>query len=310
MYGSGFPKSQNVSKAIDKQAGATRKVIGKNPNYHSEGKRSATGENHYGKNDGSFSNPNDASIITAPATEAARQWSGWGTALKPAHEPIVVARKRFKGSVAQNVVEHGTGAINIDGCRVGSTVETWPKSRSFSSGISSGYTEGLQKGETQKTGATPSGRFPANLIHDGSDEVLDVFPDTKSAGKSRNGGESDQSGKGGLLGVGNHQGNGMRYGDSGGSAARFFYTAKANKRDRTEGGQVENNHPTVKPTELMRYLVRLVTPPNGTVLDPFMGSGSTGKACMVEDLNFIGIELDADYFDIAEKRIQEAQGHV
>ena len=194
--------------------------------------------------------------ITAPATDAARQWEGWGTALKPAHEPIVMARKPLAGTVAANVLEHGTGALNIDGCRVESDGE---HKRSFQPTNNGRSVYGKQAG-FEPTNA--EGRFPTNLIHDGSDEAT-----------------------GGM-----------------GDCQRYFYCAKANKRDRGEG----NKHPTVKPTELMRYLCRLVTPPGGVVLDPFMGSGSTGKAAMLEGFEFIGIELDPDYFAIAENRIQEA----
>lgn len=196
--------------------------------------------------------------ITLAHTEAARQWQGWGTALKPALEPITVARKPLAGTVAENVLAHGTGAINVDGCRVGDTVETWPRTRSYAPGqIQPGG-----KGATQATGDVPAGRWPANLIHDGSDEPT------------------------GLLG----------------DAARFFYCAKASKVDRGDG----NTHPTVKPTDLMRYLCRLVTPPGGIVLDPFMGSGSTGKAATMEGFRFIGIERDEGYFSIANARIKAA----
>ena len=198
--------------------------------------------------------------ITAPATDAAKQWQGWGTALKPALEPITVARKPLIGTVAENVLQHGTGAINVDGGRV----------------------EG--------------GRWPANFIHDGSEEATDLLKDS----------------------------------------ARFFYCAKASKADRDAGldgshskqmdesrkhgnpggdnprnrGVQErtNFHPTVKPTDLMRYLCRLVTPPSGIVLDPFMGSGSTGKAAMMEGFAFVGIEREAEYIDIAKARIQSAVG--
>jgi DNA modification methylase len=161
--------------------------------------------------------------ITAPSTDAAKQWQGWGTALKPALEPITVARKPLVGTVAENVLQHGTGAINVDGGRV----------------------EG--------------GRWPANFIHDGSEEATDLLKDS----------------------------------------ARFFYCAKASKADRGE-----NHHPTVKPTDLMRYLCRLVTPPNGIVLDPFNGSGSTGCAAVLEGFQYIGIEREAEYIAISEKRIE------
>jgi DNA modification methylase/transcriptional regulator with XRE-family HTH domain len=234
--------------------------------------------------------------ITAPATEAARQWQGWGTALKPALEPITVARKPLIGTVAENVLAHGTGGLNIDGCRVGETVETWPKSRSYGGGTEYAFTH-TSGGviNSQPTGAIPSGRWPANLIHDGSDEVLGVFPSEKA-----------------------------------GSASRYFYCAKTSKRDRNEGcehieakqyshdgretsidnayqrnsSSGNNHHPTVKPTDLMRYLCRLVTPPGGVVLDPFMGSGSTGKAAMLEGFRFIGIEREAEYLEIAKARIE------
>jgi len=204
--------------------------------------------------------------ITTAHTPEAQQWEGWGTALKPALEPITVARKPFKGTVAANVLEHGTGALNIDGCRVGDS----------------------------------TGRWPSNLIHDGSEEVVGLFPQTTSGAR-----------KAGTYGVAAGQG---RYGEFGvgempeiesskGSAARFFYCAKANKKDREDG----NTHPTVKPTALMAYLVRLITPPGGVVLDPFMGSGSTGKAAVREGFDFIGIEREEEYVAIASKRLQVIQ---
>jgi DNA modification methylase len=204
--------------------------------------------------------------ITAPATPEAQQWAGWGTALKPALEPITVARKPFKGTVAANVLEHGTGAINVDGCRVGGS----------------------------------NGRWPANLIHDGSDEVVGLFPQTApSSDRPR---KNSAAAHNNTASMGKSAGDWITRGhnDAGGSAARFFYCAKASKADRGDG----NGHPTVKPTELMRYLCRLVTPPGGVVLDPFMGSGSTGKAAVLEGFRFIGIEREAEYLEIARGRIQ------
>ena len=279
-------------------------------------------------------------------TDAAKQWDGWGTALKPALEPITVARKPLTGTVAANVVEHGTGAINIDGCRVGNEMITSLPSRNSDN-------HHFAQDEWTKTSAigekrTYEGRFPANLIHDGSDEVIDLFPVTgASKATPRNNGEFKSVAKG-------RESPQVTFGhnDNGGSAARFFYCAKANKKDRNEGLEdidakstankgnglsrvclkcgisqrgdevcqdedncpkewvnppKKNNHLTVKPTDLMCYLVRLVTPPNGTVLDPFMGSGSTGKACMTEGFNFVGIELDPDYIEIARARIEAAK---
>lgn len=225
---------------------------------------------------------------------------GLGTALKPALEPITVARKPLAGTVAENVLEHGTGALNIDGCRVGDAVETWPKSRSFRSGISSGFTEGIEKGATQSAGAAPPGRWPANLIHDGSDEVLAAFPDAPGQQRAVTGDEPSTPAKN-VYGTFSRAPAPALRGDIG-SAARFFYCAKADRADRNEGG-INNTHPTVKPTDLMRYLCRLVTPAGGTVLDPFMGSGSTLKAAELEGFNAIGIELHAEYIEIARRRI-------
>jgi DNA modification methylase len=232
-------------------------------------------------------------VVTKAHTDDARRWSGWGTALKPAHEPICMARKPLVGTVAGNVLTHGTGAIIVDGCRVGNDIVGWE------GGGSALYEDGLSR-----EGAAPrpvKGRWPANVLHDGSDDVTD----------------------------------GLR------EAARFFYTAKADRSDRDEvlgdlptrtGAQtveraegsagtqspragagrtassVVNHHPTVKPTELMRYLVRMVTPPGGLVLDPFTGSGSTGRAAMLEGMRFVGTELSPEYAELAQARIRYTLG--
>jgi site-specific DNA-methyltransferase (adenine-specific) len=313
VYGSGFPKSHDVSKAIDKAAGAEREVVS------SRVADDIRGGNMHAANRGERHTIN----ITAPATDAARQWSGWGTALKPAWEPIIVARKPLVGTVAENVLTHGTGGINVDGCRVGigenddifaknpHTVGTIGASGIYGSGKPTGYT-------------VPPGRWPANLIHDGSEEVVGLFP----AASARNGGNTGTDFGGVYSGTwGNAET--QQYRDSG-SAARFFYCAKASKADRDEGCEglptirvkmnngndaagdpvsdrftkmARNHHPTVKPTDLMRYLCRLVTPPGGVVLDPFTGSGSTGKAAILEGFRFIGIEREAEYVEIAKARI-------
>ena len=304
VYGSGFPKSHNVSKGIDKAAGAVREVVGTRETSFLARK---TKDGNTLQGDMLMSEEKGIGIIvdSLPATPAAKQWQGWGTALKPAHEPIVLARKPFIGTVANNVLTYGVGGLNIDGSRVGDTVETWPASRSFASGISSGFTEGLEKGETQATGVAPAGRWPANFIHDGSDEVVELFPTLHGSGnKSDVGDGQDKDYEASSYQI-SYAGRANRdYGSKGGSAARFFYCAKASKRDRNEG--IANNHPTVKPTTLMQYLVRLVTPPNGIVLDPFMGSGSTGKACVYEGFDFIGIEQSSEYVEIAQARIDFA----
>jgi DNA modification methylase len=225
IYGSGFPKSLNISKAIDKAAGAEREVIGDHPSINGTGKK-------WRKNGAEVEYVTKPVQLTVPATDAAKQWDGWGTALKPSSEFFTLCRKPLsEKTVAANVLKWGTGGINIDACRVG----------------------------TESTG-----RFPANLIHDGSQEVLELFPES---------GEK--------------------------SPARFFYCAKASKKDRDEG----NTHPTVKPTALRSYLCRLITPAGGVVLDPYMGSGSTGKAAVREGFSFVGCELDPDYYEIAKARV-------
>lgn len=287
VYGSGFPKSLDVSKAIDKAAGAEREVIGQQK--RGEGRQFAEGASGFARG---------MVDITSPATDAARQWQGWGTALKPALEPITVARKPFKGTVAENVLQYGTGAINVDGCRVGDE----DMSGQFDREWNQDGTFGNGKRASQGKQCAP-GRWPANLIHDGSEEVLRAFPDAKGQ-------------QGDLNETGRNRPSSGRFGDmpppaahrarieSDKSAARFFYCAKASKSDRGTA----NSHPTVKPTDLMRYLCRLVTPPGGIVLDPFMGSGSTGKAAVLEGFQFIGVEREAEYIDIAAARILHAVG--
>ena len=266
-------------------------------------------------------------------------WDGWGTALKPSHEPICVARKPLSGTVLQNILAHGTGALNIDGCRIPTDGES-PKG----SGTRDSWRDLEGRSDRQEWNGgnvTPeAGRWPANLIHDGSDEVLNAFPDAPGqianastnhdARKTQNVYGAFRRGRGDEPSadspndgaVGFKMKPGARRLDSG-TAARFFYCAKASRTDRNEGladpgpqfkqgttlRDVENtettgnNHPTVKPTELMAYLCRLVTPPGGTVLDPFMGSGSTGKAAIREGFQFIGIEMNPEYLEIAKARI-------
>jgi len=238
--------------------------------------------------------------------DGCEDWEGWGTALKPAHEPIVLARKPIEGTVANNVLKHGVGGINIDGTRVAYPdgevdFDRVQRQQADGSGntISNAFGASALVGTEIKT-YKENGRFPANFIHDGSDEVLELFPDSKGGAYPAKRGQavntdfaSGQETEGGFRAMG----------DSG-SAARFFYCAKASKKDRNEG--TPNNHPTVKPTDLMRYLCRLVTPPNGTVLDPFTGSGSTGKAAVLEGFNFIGVEQSAEYIAIAQARIESA----
>lgn len=233
----------------------------------------------------------------------AGEWEGWGTALKPALEPITVARKPLVGTVAANVREYGTGALNINGCRVVPTGES--KSRAGEASQERRYAE---KGATNFAatpgvrGGSPLGRWPANIVHDGGEEVLAALPDAPGQQGDLKGHSKNRLSKTcyGDMGAAHDH---VSCGDSGsGSAARFFYCAKASRKERGEG----NSHPTVKPVELMRWLVRLVTPKGGMVLDPFTGSGTTGVAAMLEGCRFIGMEMSAEYLAIARKRVREA----
>lgn len=324
VFGSGFPKSLDVSKAIDKAAGAEREIVGRKTGRAATPVTDFRGGNLIGAK-GRL----DTSAITAPATDDAAHWEGWGTALKPAHEPICVARKPLdKGlTVAANVLKWGTGAINIGGCRIGLADKAYARNCSGDRGSAGTRSIEGQGVTTFRAGggSAASGRWPANLIHDGSPSVMAMFPAEAGASAPVKGTEPTANGFSGAVAYSGMMGRvqGAFHSDSG-SAARFFYCAKTSRSDRHEGldnpgpqfkqgntlRKVEdtdtkgNNHPTVKPTELMAYLLRLVTPVDGVALDPFMGSGSTGKAAMREGFRFIGCELDPAYLAIAESRIQ------
>ena len=290
LYGSGFPKSMNIGLAIDKKNGVESKVVGTSKS---------------GGSSRAYQSEKTTTAGTFEIKHATNEWQGWGTCLKPAFEPIIVARKPFKGSLVDNVLEYSVGGLNIDECRIGDeiiSIHNAPKG-TFAGGE---YNRGSDTTSYRKI----QGRFPANLIltydENDFDEVCGGFPSEK-----------------------------------GNSASRYFYCAKASKKDRDEGLETfnqekvndgrqttidnafqrgetlrKNTHPTVKPTSLMQYLVRLVTPKGGTVLDPFMGSGSTGKAVAYENkernanYSFIGIELNEEYCDIAEARITYATKRV
>ncbi len=325
IYGSGFPKSLDVAKAID--SGGRPEDI----------RRLAMGDDYEpsGRGRSNYDHGNGSAMNGAPSTpvksDAAKQWNGWGTALKPAHEPIVLARKPLIGTVAENVLQHGIGGLNIDGCRIETRDSLNGGSHSLSGGERYNGTENWRyKNGGGGEYVQPEGRWPANIIHDGSDEVLAAFPDAPGQQGDLNGHSKDRLSKG-IYGDMRSARDAVARLDSG-SAARFFYAAKASQEDRNEGCEdlprriadethkrprVElddprragvtprrNFHPTVKPTDLMRYLCRLVTPPCGVVLDPFCGSGSTGKAAMLEGLRFIGIELSTDYCELAKRRIE------
>lgn len=324
IYGSGFPKSLDVSKAIDREAGVKREVIGFHPN---------PAGNKAGGNSLNMSAEGmpETATITVAATNEARQWNGFGTALKPAHEPIVMARKPLeKGlTVAQNVLKWGTGGINIDGCRVETGERPHRECRNDKALDGDVYGSGING--SRSLGTFTTGRFPANVIHDGSDEVLAGFPSARSAGDY----PSDSVGTGNGVTYLPTKPQGSLYADEG-SAARFFYCAKASGNDRDSGldhlpvvkcGLMQddayewkgdenhaphntsrrNHHPTVKPTDLMQYLCRLVTPPGGLILDPFLGSGSTAKAALIERFKIVGVELSAEYLEIARARLNELQ---
>jgi len=244
--------------------------------------------------------------ITAPATDAAKRWHGWGTALKPAWEPIILARKPLTGTVAANVTQYGTGAINVDGCRIGTTVETWPASRNYSAREMSRPGSTLSSdAETQPTGPVPAGRWPANvLLDEDAAGLLDEQVGTlTSGGGKRRPTEWKSTNAYGFSKSTNGASDYQREPDSGGPS-RFFYTAKVSRREREAGLEgMPNAHPTLKPIALMRWLCRLVTPPGGLILDPFNGSGSTGCAAVLEGFRYLGAELEPEYVEIARRRI-------
>jgi site-specific DNA-methyltransferase (adenine-specific) len=300
LYGSGFPKSHNVSKAMDRAAGAEREVVGAHP-----APAASLGANgiygNAGKDAWRDTIKARSVSLTAPATDAAREWEGWGTALKPAYEPIVLARWPMSAkTVAANLAEHRCGAINVDACRIGteggSTIASGVD-RLNAANAAQGYRPGTyQKGLAEPP--APNGRWPANVVHDGSEEVLAAFPDSNVSGSAKNGGRSDAR----PVGMFGAKAQGTLHNDSG-SAARFFYSAKADAGDR-----LASRHPTVKPVDLMRWLVRLVTPMGGHVLDPFAGSGTTGMACMAEGFDCTLIEREAEYAADIRRRIAHVSG--
>ncbi len=312
LYGTGFPKSHNISKAIDKAAGVEFSA------------KPASGVGFMGEDGPGGYNPTKNQLTReGETTSEAIQWEGWGTALKPAHEPIVLARKLFTGTVAENVSEHGTGGLNIDESRIETTdslgggAET--QTRSDQKGHEGWTRPWMEREEDQEAHAgrvranvekaEQMGRWPANVIMDeGAGEMLDEQTGEQKSGtyvgRNRKGEKPNEV-------YGTYQAATMdvSYGDSGG-ASRFFYCAKASKAEREQGlvpvedGKRANTHPTVKPVVLMEYLIRLVAPPGGIVLDPFAGSGTTGKAAVRLGFRFFGIELEAEYVELARKRIE------
>lgn len=338
VTGQGFPKSMDVAKAIDKHLGVKQKVVGHRETDPQKGFSKVKGMGAGPASIGDEVN-NTSYDLTEATSDEAKKWDGWGTCLKPAWEPIIVARKPLDGTVANNVLTWGCGALNIDACRVEYESES-DKEQAKPQGVSTSKAGALagksQNGasRTEFMSTQKQGRFPANLVHDGSQMVLDLFPqsngqlaDRKAQAKSSvncygDYGTDSEFKKRGDSGSAARFFNELRdgeesasrtYTDRGGtnfaakpgkrreptSADRFFYCAKASKKDRGEG----NNHPTVKPTALMEWLVKLVTPEGGTVLDPFMGSGTTGVACANLGRYFIGIEREWQYMQIAGPRV-------
>lgn len=299
VYGSGFPKSQDVGRNMSKREGNipdkqrfdpsimiatdgnwqhpdTNKIYRKLPDINGDRLKDSYTADKYG-------------VVFEEIITYDNPWTGWGTNLKPAHEPIVMAQKPFKGAIYKNVQEHGVGAINVDACRVGDEVRTYDLT------MVSGQHSVTGGGLNQKSGeVTVQGRFPANFIHDGSDEVVQHFPDNSQrffyhAKVSRAERHTGLDNPGPLF-----------PGADGGG----WQVVQTNNGDTTNKSNVGNNHPTVKPVALMKYLVQLVTPKGGKVLDPFNGSGSTGMACVELGMDYTGIDLDPHYIAISEKRIE------
>jgi site-specific DNA-methyltransferase (adenine-specific) len=336
LYGSGFPKSLNIGKAIDKIEGNEREVVGeKKRGDVQKAKEKGVG---YLADVANRNNVKQFGYGTETITKGESEWEGWGTALKPANEPICLARKPLsEKSIAENVLKHGTGGINIDGCRVNFQNEEDRKESTAKNQHADFGTKPMTNNNVygdysmiEPKNYDPQGRFPANIIFDEeAGKLLDEQSGISKTGdikpyEQRN--TDSYSGSMPPIRDVNFKG------DKGG-ASRFFYCAKASKSDRDDGlrgfhkksskkfdgGNFDsastnandrtslNFHPTVKPTELMRYLCRLITPPNGIVLDPFMGSGSTGKGAILEGFDFIGMELDPEYVEIAKARIEYAQ---
>lgn len=326
LYGSGFPKSHNISKALDKLEGKEREVVGERKSM-AGGVKSAGGSKELGI-EGGYKNEANSGLLTSnePISDSAKKWNGYGTALKPSNEPICVARKPLsEKSVAENVIKWGTGGINIDGCRIGTDTISTIHNPKITGKM--GQAHGEQKGYIEGDDTEHEGRFPANIILDETAaELLD-----EQSGFSKTNHKGNRTDKGVVAGVnGFGRGTEVARQDSGG-ASRFFYVAKVSKKERNLGldgfeekiiegrdaGQDERNvaykartsarantHPTVKPINLMTYLCRLITPEGGIVLDPFMGSGSTGIAARLEGFKFLGMEMDKDYYKIAEARIE------
>lgn len=300
LYGQGFPKSHNISKAIDKAAGAEREVVGVDPCAAKRNKTTSKFSNLYGSINDKMSCP-----ITAPATDEAKLWDGWGSALKPSFEPILLAMKPLDGTFANNALTHGVAGLNIDGCRIGSESRVnGPASTSRVETMGRPNHSGSEWNEDHPASQV-TGRWPANVVLD--EEAARLLDEQSGVTKSnmRPPTFRDDRGVPGFT-MRRHDTKERGHHDTGG-ASRFFYTSKASRAERTANGSIANGHPTVKPVKLMRWLVRLASPPtNRLILDPFAGSGSTGVAAIEEGASFLGIEIDSNYSDLCKQRLRHA----
>lgn len=316
IYGSGFPKSYNVSKGLDKHLGATRKVTGTQKLRGTARIKGGQGSASAGRAAEMYATHEIRAWLelTEAKTLIAKRFEGYGTALKPAYEPIIMAMKSCEGNFAKNAIKHGLSGLHIDAGRVpyGTEVNLHAVQRQQAKGngiaLNAGLVNGLIGKEIAQWMCNKKGRWPANVLHDGSEEVVRMFPENAGGGTATRGKSSRIYGNG--EGFTGSTGTPIGYGDSG-SAARFFYSTKASNKDRNYGmpvGEI-NTHPTVKPLPLMEYLCRLTRPPRkdgGIVLDPFMGSGSTGVAAARTGRRFYGIEKDKANYATARKRVRFA----
>lgn len=288
LYGEGFPHGLDLSKAIDRELGAKRRVVGISRRSVKEGV--TTFQDSF----------REVFERTEPATAEARKWNGWSTALKPAHEPIVVARKPLDGNTAENVIRHGAGGLNTDACRIAARDHSYTRNCSGDRGHAGPRRQPSKYASGGGGIASRHGRWPANVI-------LDEYAATQldaQGGRCKSGHRRlrPRANRRGYTGSTSALPSPISYGDEGG-ASRFFYVAKASARERSAGLDRPNSHATVKPLTLMRHLVRLVTPPGGVVLDLFTGSGTTGIAAILEGMRFVGIEKESEYLAIAQARI-------
>lgn len=294
LYGSGFPKSLDVSKAIDKAAGYQGKVITKGKSWNRPESKDG---------DTARMNASPGEYDIRELSQAAKKWQGWGTALKPAVEPIVLARKPLIGTVANNVLTHGTGALNIDASRIVGAPPSRPQPQLRPNNLDNGHALGAGTGRSAQM-SMATGRWPANIL---LDEAAAALLDEQSGVLT----SGARSAKQYAVTFTPNEKFSDKYelpalDKSSGGASRFFYVAKASRSERNKGLE-RNIHPTVKPVQLMRYLIRLVTPKGGTVLDPFLGSGTTAVAAIEEGVAWIGCEREPEYLEIIEARIAATQ---